>query len=55
MAKKKRFVKILATLTALSLIFCTLCSLTACAEYDWQEQDNFEIGYCKKINDAFLG
>mgnify|MGYP001027891442 CR=1 FL=1 len=55
MAKKKLFVKILATLTALSLIFCTLFSLTACAEYDWQEQDNFEIGYCKKINDAFLG
>lgn len=55
MIKRKRFITKIASLLAVLLMLCPLFTLTACAEYDWQKEGDFEIGYCEKINDAFLG
>lgn len=47
--------KIITSFLAVLLIFCSLFTFVGCAEYDWCQEGDFEIGYCEKTNDAFLG
>ena len=52
---KKRFIIKITSLLAVLLSACSLFTLTACADYDWYEEGDFEIGYSEKVNDAFVG
>lgn len=58
MTKRKHFAKILSALLALSLILCSLFTLTACTGYEGElEKDDTKslcFGYNKRKNDAFI-
>lgn len=54
MIKKKRFLKILTSLVALSLVLCSLFTLTACTTYTSELEENYKIGYSEFKKDAFI-
>lgn len=57
MIKRKRFAKILTSLLAFSLIFCSLFTLSACTTYTsyWEEDGGILFGYSEYKNEAFIG
>ena len=55
MINRKRLITKIASLLAVLLLVCPVLTLTACADYDWYEEGDFEIGYSEKVNDAFVG
>ena len=57
--------KVITTFLAILLILCSLCTLTACEDfyyaiftwetYDRYEEENWEIAYSERFNDAVVG
>ena len=55
MNKRKSLIIKIISLLAVLLLGLSAFTLTACADYDWFEEGDFEIGYSEKVNDAFAG
>lgn len=47
--------KVITTFLAILLILCSLFTLTACHEYHSVHEEDYRVGYCEELNDAFLG
>ena len=55
MIKRKKFVKILTSLLAFSLMLCSLFTLAGCSLYDYGLEEYYMIGYSEFNKDAFIG
>ncbi|MDE7087211.1 MAG: PD-(D/E)XK nuclease family protein, partial [Clostridia bacterium] len=57
MIKRKHFIAKIISLLAVVLMFCSLCTLTACTTYDsfWEEDESILFGYSEYKNEAYIG